>query len=235
MDSIEIRHSICKSHLSKGKSLKEIIESNAIPACSMQSDDRYIIECGVTQSLHLRSTSPTQPIRFFPKFLTDWNLFPIYCLLRWPSGLFSTLDFINELKQKGIKFEILDINHRFIARTDKLKGDLNFLLRVENGKSLDSIFQDYFFTIASINDFIGFWLGEIPCFSWYKGNQYDSYNRDPRILVDFRHFFATIEFDADGIALFHKSELLTFDKIKSRLKSFTIEEFIEEGYSCCYK
>lgn len=110
----------------------------------MQSDDRYIIERGVTQSLHISSTNLSTPIQFFPQFLTDWNVFPIYCLLYWPSELFSTFDFINELKQKRIGYTILDMNHRSISSIDEFEGDFNFLLRVEHGNSLDSIFQDYF-------------------------------------------------------------------------------------------
>lgn len=98
---------------------------------------------------------------------------------------------------------------------------------------METVWIPFFKIILAINEFIGFWIGEIPCFSWYRGIQYDPYNRDPRILIDFQRFFATIEFDADSIAFFYKSELLTLDKIKSRLKSFTIQEYIEEGYSCC--
>lgn len=226
MDSIEIRNSICKSHLFKGKHLREMVRSNTFPACSMQSDDRFIIEYGVIQSLHISSVNPSYPIQFFPQFLMDWSVFPIYCLFRWPSGLFSTLDFIIELKEKGIGFATFGMNRPSMSRV----GDINFLLRIENGKVLDPIFRD---TIGSINEFIGFWLGEIPCFSWYEGIQFAPYNRDPRILIDFQRFFATVEFDGDSIALFNKGELFTFDRIKSRLKSFTIDEYVEESYSCC--
>jgi hypothetical protein len=228
MHEICIKHTACRNYITKGKFLTEITREKTFPKCMMQSDLRYIIERGEMHSLQISSPYESTSIGFFPQLIKEWGIFPVYFLIEWPPSWIPFGDFVNRIKNKGIKYTVC-----MISILSDNNDKYSILIKIDDGKYLKGLFEDYLFHIATLNHFIGIWLGEIPCFSWYKGIQYDNYDHEPNVLVCFNKYFVTFNWDADYVILLSRDYHLNYNELQRRLRNFYVKEYTEDVYECC--
>lgn len=230
MFSISIERAICHN-MCKRKSLEEIIFSDTVH-CSMQYQGRYILDQEVSQSFDITSLSG---VDFIPQFLMDLNKFPIRILVQFESSLYPIFEFIQSLERNHLPYYIFDFNGIPISPLIK-KSYYHILFEVTNEKQLSMLFENYLYDIVANNNFVGFWIGEIPCFSLYQGFQSSKDHRlwdTPMLLLDMKQFLVTINYDISGITLINKHGILTFVQLRYQLKSFSIESYTETGFACC--
>ncbi|PLZ81025.1 hypothetical protein [Fischerella thermalis] len=228
---IEVKRYTCND-CSRKKSLQEIIVSNSIPNCGLQGDDPYIIGPNFRQMLSIESTEELKPIHFLPHFIDDLSIFPIYSMVfYWPSRLFAISEFIIEIEKMNIEYNIFDRKGRTIADIKEVE-EICILFKIEKSNEFELLFNDYLSLVAADNHFVGFWIGGMPCFSWYP-IKFDPYDEPYKVLIDFPHFFATIGWDASRVLIMDKNASLNYETLKKQLKSLTIKQFDEVGYDCC--
>ncbi|MGG3736948.1 hypothetical protein [Aeribacillus pallidus] len=210
----------------KQKKIMDIVQLQNKTKCPIQTHFRYTIEEGIKNRFYISQTS--ENISFLSQFLLDLNQFPIYILIQMndfsiSEGLGEKL--LNWLYLRNSQIHFFDYNGIIMSEPNSVVNGY-CLIKITSLNCTDaSDLIDFLFPFFTSNEFVSFWLGELPCFIVYNNH----------IFLDVQNAVIIVGYDGDGIDFLDKKNQWNYEKFCRTLSDvFIIKNYNEVTFDTKY-
>ena len=232
MRTIQLERSVCRGvNVDVWEPSRKLVNPGCLK-CNM-NDDRYIFFSKIQQQISITGSDFSE---LFPFLLSRLNKEKnLISVLIYYNPTYNREEFLNELDNINIKYEMIDVNGG-IVKFPKSYKNYFILFQIEDIEDLKELTAKYIMDIACNNYFVGFWIGEgVPCFTLNDSMTLSNHLVNP-VIIDTNpsQLFITFFWDGESVIAYDKLGNLTEDKLRNLLgEQITVEQFDEVDFACC--